>query len=69
MQLYAVMGSEAPLSQGQQLQPKQECEARRSHLSLAPYGAPAGDSIHRQGWVQNGTPTQRSHEQSLDLPL
>ena len=35
------MGSEAPLSRGQQLQPKQEREARRSHQSLAPYGAPA----------------------------
>ena len=63
------MGSEAPLSRGQQLQPKQECEAQRSHQSLAPYGAPAGDPIHRQGWVQNGTPTQRLQEQSLDLPL
>ena len=28
-----------------------------------------GDPIHRQGWVQNGTPTQRPQEQSLDLPL
>ena len=63
------MGSEAPLSRGQQLQPKQEREARKSHQSLALYGAPAGDPIHRQGWVQNGTPTQRLREQSLDLPL
>ena len=23
---------------------------------------PAGDPIHMQGWVQNGTPTQRSRE-------
>ena len=30
---------------------------------------PAGDLNHRQGWVQNGTPTQRPREQSLDLPL
>ena len=28
-----------------------------------------GDPIHREGWVQNGTPTQRPQEQSLDLPL
>ena len=63
------MGSEAPLSRGQQLQPKQEREAQRSHQSLAPYGASAGDPIHRQGWVQNRTPTQRPQEQSLDLPL
>ena len=63
------MGSEAQLSRGQQLQPKQECEARRSHQSLAPYGAPAGDPIHMQSWVQNGTPTQRPREQSLDLSL
>ena len=63
------MGSEAPLSRGQQLQPKQEREARISHQNLAPYGAPTGDIIHRQGWVQNGTPTQRPREQSLDLPF
>ena len=63
------MGSEAPLSRGQQLQPKQEREARRSHQSLASYGAPAGDPIHMQGWVQNETPTQCPREQSLDLPL
>ena len=25
--------------------------------------------IHRQGWVQDGTPTQRRQVQSLDLPL
>ena len=25
--------------------------------------------IHRQGWVQDGTPTQRRRERSLDLPL
>ena len=56
------MGSEAPLSRGQQLQPKQEREAQRSHQSLAPYGAPAGDPIHRQGWEQDGTPTQRPRE-------
>ena len=30
---------------------------------------PAGDPIHRQGWVQDGTPTQRRQEQSLDLHL
>ena len=30
---------------------------------------PAGDPIHRQGWVQNGAPTQCHREQSLDLPL
>ena len=63
------MGSEAPLSRGQQLQPKQEHEARGNHQSLAPYGAPAGDPIHKQGWVQKGTPTQHPREQSLDLPL
>ena len=28
-----------------------------------------GGPIHRQGWVQNGTPTQRLRERSLDLPL
>ena len=63
------MGSEVSLSRGQQLQPKQEREARRSHQSLAPYGAPAGDPIHRQGWVQDGTSTQRLRERNLDLPL
>ena len=42
VQLYAVMVSEAPLSRGQQLQPKQECEARRGHQSLAPYGVSYG---------------------------
>ena len=25
--------------------------------------------IHMQGWVQDGTPTQRHQERSLDLPL
>ena len=25
--------------------------------------------IHRQGWVQDGTPTQRRQVQSMDLPL
>ena len=25
--------------------------------------------IHRQAWVQDGTPTQRRQERSLDLPL
>ena len=30
---------------------------------------PAGDPIHRQGWVQDGTSTQRLRERSLDLPL
>ena len=30
---------------------------------------PAGDPIHRQGWVQDGTPTQHRQERSLDLPL
>ena len=30
---------------------------------------PVGDPIHKQGWVQNRTPTQRPQEQSLDLPL
>ena len=63
------MGSEAPLSRGQQPQPKQEREARSSHHSLVPYGTPAGDPIHRQGWVQDGTPTQRLRERSLNLPL
>ena len=31
--------------------------------------SPAGDPIHRQGWVQDGTPTQRRPVQSLDLLL
>ena len=30
---------------------------------------PAGDPIHRQGWVQDGTSTQRLRKRSLDLPL
>ena len=30
---------------------------------------PAGDPIHRQGWVQDGTSTQRLRGRSLDLPL
>ena len=30
---------------------------------------PAGDPIHRQGWVQDRTSTQRLRERSLDLPL
>ena len=29
----------------------------------------AGDPIHKQGWVQDGTPTQRRRVQSLDLLL
>ena len=63
------MGSKASLSRGQQLQPKQEREARRGHESLRHTELPVGDPIHRQGWVQNGTPTQHRREQSLDLPL
>ena len=63
------MGSEAPLSREQSLQPTREREARRSHQSLTPYGAPACDPIHRQDWVQNGTPTQHPREQSLNLPI
>ena len=63
------MASEAPLLRGQQLQPKQEREARRGHESLRHTELPVGDPIHRQGWVQNGTPTQRPREQSMDLPL
>ena len=31
--------------------------------------SPAGDPIHKQGWVQDGTPTQHRLVQSLDLPL
>ena len=42
VQLYAVMGSEAPLSRGQQLQPKQEHEVRRGHQNLAPNEASYG---------------------------
>ena len=30
---------------------------------------PAGDPIHRQGWVLDGTSTQRLREWSLDFPL
>ena len=30
---------------------------------------PAGDLIHKQGWVQDGTSTQRLRKRSLDLPL
>ena len=63
------MDSEVPLSRGQQLQLKQEREARKNHHSPAPYGAPAGDPIHRQGWVQDGTSTQRFRERSPDLSL
>ena len=49
--------------------PNNNVKHEKNHQSLAPYGAPAGDPIHRQGWVQNGTPTQRPREQSLDLSL
>ena len=31
--------------------------------------SPVGDPIHMQGWMQDGTPTQRRQVQSLDLPL
>ena len=42
VQLYAVMGNEAPLLQGQELKPKQEREPRRGHQSLAPYETSCG---------------------------
>ena len=42
---------------------------RRSSESCAVWYLLRVTLIHRQGWVQDGTPTQRRQVQSLDLPL
>ena len=64
------MGREAPLSRGLQLNPHNYVNYEEGVIRVLRHTElHAGDPIHMQGWVQDGTRTQRRQERSLDLPL